>query len=159
MCDRTGVEFSTDMTNADRVLAKIGGNQTNKSFNLDGLEPSILYDVTVENIISLSIPLIGEFVEDMEEYENDINKIFDGIKDLIALKKLLEQEQKEYSEERTLKIAEMLKDASYNVVWEKTDEYLRSRNLTFSEVRITFKDSSFRKKPALYFYERAVENG
>lgn len=99
-----------------------------------------------EQIIAKSISVIEKFIEDKAEFTSDIYFIYENIKELDELNSLLEQEQKEYSEEGTIRIAEILFEASRMPL---------SRN----GLHYTYPDSIFKQKPSLYFYERAAENG
>lgn len=114
----------------------------------------MLTTITPLDIIELSQPLISDYIEDMEEYQSDINSVFNGVKDIPLLYSLLKEEQLSYVEERTLKIAKLLEKAS------NTSYFKTYQNHKFSiDERITFSDRKFRKKPELYFYERAAANG
>lgn len=102
-------------------------------------------DYSVEILISSTIPLIGSFIEDKEEYESDIKCIFERISDVDLLFALVNQEQNEYSEYRTLRIADILMAAS-------------ALPHKVNGCYYTYPDNALRQKPALYFYERASAN-
>lgn len=113
-------------------------------------------NITVENIINISQPLICNYIVEQEDYQKDITKIFNGVENKEILFSLLTSENDSYSEERTLKIAEILEKASEKIVYDEATEYIKRHNWSITDVRISFSLDSFRKKPALYFYERAV---
>lgn len=94
-------------------------------------------------IIKKSLPLIKEFVDNEEEYCRDIKTIYWRIKERTELDQLLEQEARSYSEERTIRIAEILLAAS-------------SLPLIVNGCICEYSPKAFRQKPALYFYERAA---
>ena len=118
----------------------------------------MLLSITADSIVEISKPLIAEYIGEQEEYIQDIHRIFNGIEDVSLLNSLLIQEQECYSEERTLKIAEILENACENSVYSETSNKIKTRSMSITDIRISFNLDSFRRKPALYFYERAVSH-
>ena len=99
-----------------------------------------------ERIIAYSHSLIGQYVADTSEYNSDVYSICGSIEAPDYFFELLKMEQQSYSEARTLQIASILFDAA-------------KLPIAINGIHYDFPDSAIRRKPALFFYERAADRG
>lgn len=114
------------------------------------LDDPPLNKALADEFIELILPLIGRYIDNADEFEKDIYEIFPRITDYEYLFDLVKEENHKYDEKRTLEIVEILHNACYRQI---NIEALRQG------MRVTLKDSAYRRKPAMYFANRAADNG